>query len=1421
MASNSGIGRKTRAATHMHLKRLNQNDRSSSNRQSTGGRKKRCKRKVKALSAFDYDPSVDYCTDPNISIGSLSIKCSYCSALKWKGETAGFCCLNGKISLEPLCPPPEPLKSLLLGSHSQSKEFLRRIREYNSAFQMTSFMSNQIVENGYMPTFKIQGQVYHLAGSLFPHQANAEKFLQIYFVENADRQANIRWESYGQQLNLNLVKSLQDMLHLHNSYVQSFKTAIERLPINTPNFQIVIHANKVPTGDHPGRYNAPTSNDVAVIVAGDQFNNRDIVLQSRCENLKRISELHRSYDSLQYPLIFCYGEDGYQINIPQKDAQSGALLGKSVSCMSFYCYRLMVRENDFNSILRYRMLLNQYVVDQYAKIESERLSYLKNNQKKLRAESYIHLKDALTANEHFDNIGQIVILPSSFTGGPRYLHERTQDAMTYVRNYGTPDLFITFTCNPNWKEIKENIFDGSSPQDRYDIINRVFNLKIHKMLFEINKVEIFGGTRCFMYTVEWQKRGLPHVHLLVWLKAKLRADQIDKIISAEIPNINEDPVLFNIVKKHMIHGPCGSLNPNSPCMREGKCSKQFPKPFLCETSTGHDGYPKYRRRAPQDGGETTTIRSFQIDNRWVVPYNPLLSKLFDAHINVELCSSVKSIKYVCKYINKGSDQATFTIDSSDEIEQFRSGRYICSSEAFWRIFGFSIHERYPSIMHLAVHLENGQRVYFSENNITNIVQTPRDTTLTAFFKLCSEDSFAKSLTYNEVPSYYTWNPATHKFQRRVYGQSVEGHPMIKKSDALGRVYVVHPNNSECFHLRLLLHVLKGPTSFNFLKTVNGVLYSTYKEACKAKGLLEDNTHWNQTLSEASISYSPQSLRKLFSIIVVFCQVSDAGQLWNLHKTSLSEDILFETRRILGNADLDFSDQIFNKALFNVNNIIYSLSSKSITDFCPQLQIDTNVIENNNQDSNITYDRFSLLEIITEREPLLNVDQKRVYDQILNSIHNNLGNTFFVDAPGGTGKTFLINLLLAKVRLNGKIAIAVASSGIAATLLSGGRTAHAMFKIPLNLANDGTTVCTISKQSNLAKLLRECSFIVWDEATMSHKSAIEAVDRTLRDLRSNNSQMGGCTVLFSGDFRQILPIVPRGTRSDEVSASLKKSYIWSNTMTLNLKINMRLSPSCPENRVFSDLILKLGNGKLSQVDGKVVLDDSLCKCVNTLSLLIDSVYPNIENMIDRPLEWLKERVILAPTNEQVEKIHTVILPKIRSEFQVYYSVDTMVESDHIIHYPTEFLNSLNPSGIPPHKLILKVGSPIILLRNLNPPALCNGTRLIIKSLKSFLIECIILTGNAAGELVLIPRIPLITTDLPFQFKRLQFPVKCCFAMTINKAQGQTMRVVGVDLSHNCFSHGQLYVALSRVTDKRNLFILSPENETKNVVYSEIF
>jgi hypothetical protein len=1381
--------------------------------------------------AFRYDPANSYDNHPQLYIGRMNKICSHCGALKWPGEAPGMCCSGGKVKLTPLRPPPQPLESLMSGITPESKHFLDNIRKYNSCFQMTSFgASEEVFESGFMPTFKVQGQVYHRVGSLLPPSNEEHKFLQIYFMGDERKEVQQRCKNMP-GVRVDIVKKLQQMLHQHNIYVDFFKTALQRMP--SDKYKVVIRADKKPEGEHERRFNEPVTNEVAIVIAGNAFDRRDIVLEKQNGLLQRVSETHRSYDALQYPLIFWEGEDGYYFFITQTDPITGlAVNRKKVSAMNFYAYRIMVQAGAVNHILLCRQLFHQFVVDMYAKIESERLLFLRCHQKQLRVDEYIHLKDAIANDGNTDKLGQLVILPSTFTGSPRHMHEYTQDAMTYVRNYGRPDLFVTFTCNPKWQEIQEELFDGQAPSDRHDLLARVFRQKLIKLMNIVTKSHVFGPTRCWMYSVEWQKRGLPHAHILIWLKDKIKPDQIDNVISAELPDPQQDPRLFEIIVKNMVHGPCGSINPKSPCMKDRKCTKRYPRQLLHDTETGEDGYPLYRRRSPEDGGIKAKInmkignsnQEIEIDNKWIVPYCPLLSRIFQAHINVEYCNSVKSIKYICKYVNKGSDQAVFGLERDgttiDEIKHYQLGRYISSNEAVWRILDFPIHDRHPTAVHLAVHLENGQRVYFTEDNLHERVNEPPKTTLTAFFELCQKDEFAKTLLYCDVPKYYTWDASKKAFKQRVQGTAVHGYPNVRQTDALGRVYTVHPNNFECFFLRLLLHTIKGPTSFEALRTVNGRVCATFREACQLNGLLEDDEQWDATMAEAATAQSPAKLRNLFVILLITCGPTNPGQLWESYKESLAEDILRKARRQNPGMNLDYTPDMFNQALTILEDKALEMAGKDLKQLglpTPQRNLGDRLSREMLRET--SYDVSELDKYVSTNEPLLVVDQRAAYNAILDRINRKAGGIIFLDAPGGTGKTFVINLLLAKIRQQSKIAIAVASSGIAATLLHGGRTAHSTLKLPLNLTHCEAPLCNISKGTGEAKVLEECELIVWDECTMSHRQALEALDRTLQDLRGNGKHMGGVVVLLAGDFRQTLPVIPKGTMADELKACLKASYLWRHVTKLGLKTNMRVHLQGDVSAGdFAEQLLTIGNGKapVDPTSGLISISNNFCNVVESIEMLKSSVFPHIKiNFKDH--QWLCQRAILAPKNSSVNAINLQIQQQLPGETTSYKSIDTVTDVNEAVQYPTEFLNSLEPSGMPLHNLLLKIGSLIMLLRNLDPPRLCNGTRLCVKSLMPHVIEATILTGCAKGDDVFIPRIPMIPSDMPFEFKRLQFPVRLAFAMSINKAQGQSLKVAGINLETPCFSHGQLYVACSRVGAGKNLYVFAPDGKTKNIVY----
>jgi len=272
--------------------------------------------------------------------------------------------------------------------------------------------------------------------------------------------------------------------------------------------------------------------------------------------------------------------------------------------------------------------------------------------------------------------------------------------------------------------------------------------------------------------------------------------------------------------------------------------------------------------------------------------------------------------------------------------------------------------------------------------------------------------------------------------------------------------------------------------------------------------------------------------------------------------------------------------------------------------------------------------------------------------------------------------------------------------------------------------------------------------MWDECTTSHRAHIEAVDRTLKDLRNSSALMGGITFVSAGDFRQTLPVINRSKRADIIKACLKSSPLWTSIGNLKLRTNMRAHLHGITDSDFPQQLLKIGEGifpspNLSE-NCDILLYESLGQIVDNLDNLIDVVYPDMKNLHEKDFHWLCSRAIVSPRNDTVNEINNMILQKVSGQIRIYRSIDTVTNIEDAVHYPQEFLNSLNLSGLPTHELTLKIGIPIMLLRNLSPPSMCNGTRLLIKELKDNLIVATIITGPAAGQLAHIPRIPMIPT-----------------------------------------------------------------------------
>ena len=285
----------------------------------------------------------------------------------------------------------------------------------------------------------------------------------------------------------------------------------------------------------------------------------------------------------------------------------------------------------------------------------------------------------------------------------------------------------------------------------------------------------------------------------------------------------------------------------------------------------------------------------------------------------------------------------------------------------------------------------------------------------------------------------------------------------------------------------------------------------------------------------------------------------------------------------------------------------------------------------------------MAERVEENYPNFNPEQKEAFDKVMESANNNRGKLFFLLSAGGGGKTHISNTIAAAIRSQGKVALCVASSAIAALLLDGGRTAHSRFKIPIPI-ND-TSTCNIAKGDHMHGVLKETKLIIWDEAPMQHHYGPEAVNRTIQDLLNNKDDpnqkdrlFGGITILFVGDFRQTLPVVPRGSRAQIVDASLRRSMLWEHIQVLHLKQNMRLDQT-PESITFAQWLLKVGAGSHLTPDKSIQLPNNMRLPQNNIQGLIDAIYPDIHQP-NREDNFFLELTILSATNDKVDHLNHV-------------------------------------------------------------------------------------------------------------------------------------------------------------------------------------
>ena len=1282
-------------------------------------------------------------------LGAMNVICPHCRSRTWFGEKMN-CCHSGQIVVPVQDDVPQQLSDLILSSHVR-----QNMRAYNSSLAFASTgHSNKSFPDG---TFVMGGRSYHRIGSLVAPPGAQHCFSQIWTLDTED--ATVRRQHIMSDLRDSVLRSFHNLFLQYNHLARGFRQAAIAVSLMTDRDRESVGFTWHATDD-------TSSFEMGSVIESAGFQRNIIVHVQDCK-LRSISDGHRLYHALAYPLLFPTGASGWHYDFQFGD--------RRISLTEYMRFLLMHRDRPTHIQSCQRLALEFYC-DAFSQVEARNLAFHRSatqQAKYVRASARSILDQLHSENAHV--IGTPVVLPSSFPNSPRYYHNLYLDAIALPRKFGKPDLFITMTANPQWREISEAIPAGSHWKHHQDIVGRVFYMKLRAMMDVIIKNKLFGEVLGYCLRIEWQGRGMPHAHILIILKEKIESPRhIDEVVWAEIPCPAKYPVLHSIVVNRMIHTPC-DMSPESSCRQktqDGQCKRYFPKEFNTVTTTEGDGYPQYRRR-----GFFSASRNGQvIDDRWVVPYNPYLLELFDCHICVEVCASKKCFKYVYvmrahhssvsssfhryKYCFKAPDYCSIVVD---EIDAYLSGRLLTASEATWRFLGLKLHKEYPSVVRLDVHLPDHQNVVFDPTqDVRDIFEAAErsTSTLLEWFALNSRDPEARKHLYTDIPEHYVWLQNTW----------IPRSSSRPNTFSVGRMYAVSIHNHELFSMRTLLKFQRGCTNFLDILCVDGVTYSTFREACSAFGLVENDSEFIAAFTEylETTVADARSIRSQF--VLMLCAIN-----------TINAQSIFEHFAI----DLIGADS--RQHVLQCMELKMISMSRSLRDF----GIEFEELEDFQNDDMDVSD-----ELAADMFPQLSDEQSSALSTIQNMVRNPIitCKVMTVVAPAGTGKTLFIRKAVAELNSIGVSSLCVAASALAATLLPKGQTAHAALKIPIICDDQSFCPWTPAMKEHL----RNISVIFWDEISMVSYHVAETVDRSFKYLMQNDQLFGGKVVVFCGDFRQLPPVVKHG--KGEFYSLLNRDWFVSVQRAIFTQ-NFRLM----NDESYDHMLQRVGDGIVDQIE---IPDKCIAQSLDEAILRVFG-----DNVSD---EANGDKVMLAYTLHQCSIVNDAVFDKLRGDISYSHAVDDLSECCQPDLYTGEYVASLDIHGCPPAMLSLKPKARYMIMRNLNPPVICNG--IMVELIRCSRYNCTVklLGGQGKGSIICLPRCTFhVTSDvsgLPFNFKRRQFPLTPAYCLSVHKSQGQSLKVVGFVGDSDAFSHGQLYVAFSRVGSWEQFVFYSPRSET---------
>jgi hypothetical protein len=1191
---------------------------------------------VNSAANFHHYLTHQPCPDiPVQSIGSMVRICPDCHAQFFFTETIN-CCQKGTVSV-PIPDVPDRLRSIIT-----SRTVLTNIRAYNMALSMAS-TGHQNLSPGW-GMFTLGGKTFHRMSAAYVNPRGPPAFAQIYMLDTAAATAR-RLQLFtaagsrgASPLDASTLGELHDLLLEHNPWIGSFRSAgMSNVP------ELEWHSCSSENMDGMG---------LGAMIEGS--GPRNIVIRvgrgnGQDDDILKIDDRHALYHPLAYVLLFPMGTGGWA-SVLSRSHRDGSDAGK-LTLTQWALYMIQRRVEGPSHLQSCGGLTSEFWCDVWAQVESSKLGFLRQPQLQatIRRCRFNEVGECLRDGGDLAMLGTPVFMPASFVGSAQWYRALYHDAMALPAHFGRPDLFLTMTCNPKWPEITDNLPAGGDPLDHPDLVARVFFSKWMALLSDVTRSHIFGEVLAFCWRIEWQFRGWPHVHCMIILRTKLlSAHQIDGIISAEIPDPVQHPVLHQMVKDFMIHGPfCGDMRPVARCRQKDElnCRFRYSKARQESTAICDNQFPLYRRRQRH----TTVVKGHVISDEWVVPHNALLLLRYRCHVNLEVVSHMKVTKYCYKYVFKKPDEATIVLD---QIDHYISSRVLSAGEAVWRILGLRLHQESPPVFRLDLHLPQQHTVYMTVGPLADEASSvaTQTTTLLQWFLLNQRDTGARQfkcvpdvcshngmfvtiIRYSEIPRHYVWVNSSWQ-------------PRQKDTRSVGRIYVTGFQDSELFYLRQLLCIVRGATSWHDVRSYLGVSYPTFKDTCAARGMLLDDSEYIEAMyAICSTACSVDSLRYQFVCMMVQCNPTNSATMFEMFISDLcgcedpqSDDVQCTLWAMEGYCN--------NMGCSLIDFGLPLPSPRMIVDYCAD---DNCELHCSNRDA--AFAQFS-------------DEQLSAAHQILAAVESGQGGVFCLQASGGCGKTFWANGVSAALNAQGSKPIVVAATGLAAQMLAGGRTAHQSFGIPCRI--DENSYCHVNQATKSG--IVNSSAVFWDECSMVHVDVANCVNRSLQDWMGNTALFGGKVVIFMGDFQQLLPVVRRGSGD---AATIMAANWWNQVRLLQFTRNFRSDD--PE---YCTLLRQVGMGQAQTV---AVPASRTSTDLADFCLHVFGDYSQLQ------------RHVVCLTLQDAAMINSFVMTRLPGITEYAAAADVKIECKNPDLYSDEFMQSLQIPGAPPAVLECKVGA----------------------------------------------------------------------------------------------------------------------------------